>query len=226
MNLCRPLCRRGGSGTLAIVQTASLENRPRPWLLPRAAVVELSLAITRLAIVGLIAIGISGVAAGIFGSAFGRSFVAGDPPGVTNTAERCGEYFEYSPGATTCEEAATWHHYGEIVRYRVGAGVLGAILLAVYGLARRRRRRLRGDRAILPPGFEATIGTAMYAAAAAYLMGSSVDGAALHETAGIGGSLSGGIVASIIAIVYGISLYRVLLRRAEGGSDPGSADRA
>jgi hypothetical protein len=181
-------------------------------------VVELGLALTRLAVAGLLAIGISGVVAGIFGWAFGRSFVAGDPPGVTYTAARCADFLEYSPGATTCREAAEWHHYGEIVQYRLATGLLGVLLLAAYALA---RRKLRGDPTALPPGFEATIGTAMYGAAALYLLATSMNGALVHETAGIGGWLSGGLVAAIMAAVYGIALYRVLLRRSDDRSRPG-----
>jgi hypothetical protein len=189
------------------------QTTPRKWLLPRSAVIELGFALTRLAIAGLVAIGISGVVAGIFGWAFGRSFVAGDPPGVTYTAARCADFLEYSPGATTCREAAEWHHYGEVVQYRLGAGLLGVLLLAAYALA---RRKLQGDPAALPPGFEATIGTAMYGAAAFYLLATSMNGALVHETAGIGGWLSGGLVAAVMAAVYGVVLYRVLLRRSEG----------
>ncbi len=199
------------------METPSFEQRLRPWLLPRSTVVELGLALMRLAIAGLIAIGISGGLAGLFGSTFGRSFVAGDPPGVTNTRARCVEYLEYAPGATTCEEAATWHHYGETVQYRLGAGVFGLILLAPYAFA---RRRLRGDPTVLPPGFEATVGTALYAAAAAYLLANASDGVVLHETAGMGGPLSGGIVALIMAVVYGVALYRTLLGRTDRGRLP------
>lgn len=191
---------------------------PRRWLLPRSAVVELGLALTRLAVAGLVAIGISGVVAGIFGWAFGRSFVAGDPPGVTYTVARCADFLGYSLGATTCKEAAEWHHYGEVVQYRLGAGLLGVLLLAAYALA---RRRLRGDPTALPPGFEATIGTTMYGAAALYLLTTSMNGVFVQETAGIGGSLSGGLVAVIMAAVYGVVLYRVLLRRSDDRSRPG-----
>jgi hypothetical protein len=192
------------------METPSLGSHPR-WLLPRAALVELAFALTRLAIVGLFAIGVSGVVAGIFGAVFGRSFVAGDPPGVSYTAARCADFAEYAPGATTCEQAATWHHYGEVVQYRLGAGLLGLLLLAACSIA---RRRLRGDPAALPPGFEATVGTVMYGAAACYLLGTSVDAAVLHEAAGVGEMLSGGLIAAVMTLAYGIVLYRLLLSRA------------
>jgi hypothetical protein len=221
MKLWRPLRRPSEIRTLAVVETSSFEGMPRGWLLPRSVIVELGFAFTRLAIVGLIAIGISGVIAGIFGSAFGRSFVAGDLPGVTYTAARCADYFEYSPGAKTCEEAATWHHYGEVFQYRLAAGVLGLLILGAYVLA---QRKLRHDPAALPSGFVPTIGTTMYGAAAFYLLATSVNGALLHETAGVGGMLSGGVVAAVMAVVYGIALYRILLRRAEHRLSPHQVD--
>jgi hypothetical protein len=194
------------------VATSSVEGWHRQRLLPRSATAELGFALTRLAIAGLIAIGISGVVAGIFGSTFGRSFVAGDSPGVTYTPARCADYFEYSAGAKTCEEAATWHHYGETIQYRLGAGLLGVFLLVAYSFA---RRKLRADPDFLPPGFEETIGTTMYGVAASYLLATSLAGAVLRETAGIGALLSAGVVAAVMALVYGIALYRVLLRRAD-----------
>lgn len=188
-----------------------LESRRPSWLLPGPAFVELGLALTRLAIAGLIAIAISGLVAAAFGTAFGRTFVAGDRPGFTYAPARCADFFEYSPGASSCEEAATWHHYGEVVQYRLGAGVLGLALLAAYAFA---RRRLPTVGAVLPPGFEATIGAVMYGLAAVYLLGISADGLLLHETAGIGGPLSGGGVSATMAVGYGLALYRILLRRA------------
>ena len=61
---------------------------------------------------------------------------------MTYSAARCTDFFEYAPGAKTCERAATWHHYAEVVQYRLAAGVLGLLSLAVYVLV---HRRLRGD---------------------------------------------------------------------------------
>jgi hypothetical protein len=173
-------------------------------------VAELGLALTRLAIAGLLAIALSGIVAGIFGSAFGRSFVAGDPPGITYPPARCADFFGYSPGAATCEEAATWHHYGEVVRYRLMAGVLGVLLFAGYRLA---RRRLPAGTGALPAGFEATLGTAMYGAVGAYLLFASLSDAVIHRTAGMGATLSAGVISAAMALAYGIALYRVLLGR-------------
>ena len=183
----------------------------RAWLLPAPSLVQLGFALARLAIVGLIAIGVSGGIAAIFGAAFGKSFVAGDRPGVSYTRDRCADYFEYAPGAKTCEEAATIHHFGETVQYPMSAGLLGVLGLGVYGAV---RRRLRGDPNALPQGFEATVGTAMFGVAAAALLATALNQFVVRETAGVGAPLAEGIVAAVTFVIYGVTLYRTLLRRA------------
>src|SRR5215217_2487440 len=55
----------------------------------------------------------------LLGRLYGPGFVAGDLPGVTYTRERCAEFLEYFPHAGGCEQAATLHHWGEVVEYRV-----------------------------------------------------------------------------------------------------------
>jgi hypothetical protein len=86
--------------------------------------------------VGLIAIGISGGAAG-FGAAFGSSYVTGDPSGVTYTPTRCADFLEYYPDAGSCEAAATAHHFDEVVSYRLAVGVLGVLSLLTFSALRR-----------------------------------------------------------------------------------------
>jgi hypothetical protein len=198
-------------GPSLAVDVSAMDEGRRRWLLPAPAVVELGLALARLAFVGLLAIALGGGVAAIFGSGFGRTFVAGDPPGTSYTAARCADFFEYSPGATSCEQAATWHHFSEVVWYRLFAGVLGLVLGGAYLVGRRLRRT---GTQVLPPGFEVTVGTAMYGAAAIYLLGISFNAAMTHQTAGVGQWLSGGVVAAALAATYGFVLYRVLLSRA------------
>jgi hypothetical protein len=195
---------------------ASMDPPPQMWLLPRATLADLSLTLGRLAIAGFLAIGVSGVVAAGMGATFGESFVAGDPPGLTYTTDRCADFFEYAPTARSCEEAATTHHFGEVVDYRLAAGVLGLLGLIPYAWL---RRRLRGNPS-LPPGFEATVGTTLYGAAAVFLLASSVNGFVLGETAGVGGYLSGGIVVLVLGGYYAISLYRTLLKGSVAARAP------
>jgi hypothetical protein len=111
---------RFGTAT-AVANRFSTELRP-PF---QAILMEMAIALAGIAAVGLIAIGISGGLAGVFGKTFGWSFVAGDQPGVTYTAERCAEYLRYSPSATTCAQAALDDHSFEVVGYRIAAGSSG-----------------------------------------------------------------------------------------------------
>jgi hypothetical protein len=99
---------------------------------PAAVATELAQVAVVLGAVGLVAIGASGLVAELLGRLFGAGFVAGDLPGVTYTRQRCAQYLEYFPNAGGCEQAATLHHWGEVVEYRVAVGVVGAFVLGAY----------------------------------------------------------------------------------------------
>jgi hypothetical protein len=183
--------------------------RSRSWLLPVPVRHELIGAAVRLAISGLIAIGLSGFIAGAMGFAFDKSFVSGDPPEISYSKSRCADYFEYEPKARSCEEAATLHHFGETVWYRATAGVAGILLLGAYLRARRRWTWLQ-HRHSLPPGFEATVGASLFGLAALALLAQSLNQFALRGTNGAGAYLSAGLVAAVVALAYGLSVYRTL----------------
>ena len=159
--------------------------------------------------IGLVAIGVSGAVAAAMGAVADKSFVAGDQPGVTYTPERCAEYLEYQPHAATCADAAVAHHYDEVVWYRVDAGVLGLVTLAVWWFVRHRRLRA-GRPESLPPVLVALTGTVLFGVAAAGLLG----GGAMQATVGGGSSagqmLSGGVVAAAVAIGFAAWLVRSL----------------
>jgi hypothetical protein len=177
---------------------------------PRPLVAALFVTLGRLAIVGMLAIGASGLLAWAMGASFGKAFVAGDPPGVTYTTDRCADLAEYAPGAKTCEEAAVVHHFGETVTSRLAAGVLGLLAIGPFVWI---RRRLRPRPDALPRGFEATIGTAVFGLAGGGLLlaglGTLTEGAA-H---GAGALLSGAVLALGVAAAYALSLWRTLVGR-------------
>jgi hypothetical protein len=81
---------------------------------------------------GLIAIGLSGLVANVFGSIWGWSFVAGDPAGLTYSPQRCAEYLTVAPDAGNCQSAALVDHYSEVVDQRVLAGVVGVVVVLAY----------------------------------------------------------------------------------------------
>ena len=174
----------------------------------RGLVTQLAGRAIALGAVALTAIGISGVVAGVFGMAAGKSFVAGDPPTVTYSSARCADFLEYAPHARTCEQAATEHHYGEVVEYRIAAGILGALVLAGSALVRRRRPGLfRTDR--LPVAFDDTVAATAFAIAGFGLFAMGIDQLALGNN-GAGGWLSGGVVAVAAALAYSIRFVRRL----------------
>jgi hypothetical protein len=147
-----------------------------------------------------VAVGVSGLLAWGLGAVSSDRYVAGDQPGVTYSVARCKEFFEYAPGAHTCEEAATRHHFGEVVEYRGAAGVLGLLSVGVFLIARRRRPAWTRTDA-LPRAFTATVATVAFGVAAAGLLALAVDATLISRTAGSGAYLSGGIVAAIAAVV-------------------------
>jgi hypothetical protein len=183
---------------------ASRFGRPPVW----PAVTALARAGVPLAVVGLIAIGVSGVVSEVLGRLFGPAFVAGDLPDVRYTAARCADFQEYFPGKS-CLDAAAWHHWGEVVEYRAATGVLGLLLLVGWLLYRRRRRL--DTRLTLPAGLMAGAAAALYGLAAAALLLVGLDSAvAGGMTSGAGQWLSAGGVALIAAVAYGLMLIRSL----------------
>jgi hypothetical protein len=186
---------------------------------PAAVVGEVARAAVLLGAVGLVASGASGALAELLGRLFGPAFVAGDLPGVTYTTQRCAEYLEYFPNAGSCAQAAALHHWGEVVEYRVAAGVLGLLVLGGFVVW---RRRLDGRQprylGVLPDGFSATVATSLYGVAAAALALLSLDAILVADGDGTGQWLSAAIVASAMAVAYGVSLYHTVLVRARLGA--------
>ncbi len=199
---------RFGSPRLVARRFAAEDGR----LLPPSLLLHLTLALGLLAGVGFTAIGVSGVLAAGLGTAFGKGFIAGDGPGVTYTAARCADFFEYHPGAADCAAAATAHHFDEVVGYRLDAGVLGALLLGASYVVRRRYRRLGGVR-MLPATFIPTAGAALFGAAALFLLGMSTMQIVFGGAVGAGNLLTGGMVSLAVFAVYAATLLRTLPAR-------------
>ncbi|HZU75656.1 MAG TPA: permease prefix domain 1-containing protein [Dehalococcoidia bacterium] len=178
-------------------------------VLPPSVLLNLVLAVVLLGGIGAVAVGISGGVAQVMGSVFGERFVAGDTNGVTYTPARCRDFMEYEPQAPDCEAAATAHHFGEVVGYRIALGVLGICALAVYALVRRRYPYLAGVR-VLPDGFVPTVGAALFGAAAALLLFQSLGQLAVGDASGVGAYLSGGIVSAVAFCGCAWPLLRML----------------
>ena len=156
--------------------------------------------------IGFISIGLSGLIAAAFGAIEGKGFVSGDLPDVTYTAARCADYLEYHPEAGSCRAAATAHHYDEIVTYRLAAGVLGLVALALYVVARRRGWL----DARLPWVLTASVAAGLFGVVGAVLMLASVNYLAAGRDAGAGGQLSAGVVSLVVAAGFAWTALRRL----------------
>ncbi|RYP85831.1 hypothetical protein EKO23_10975 [Nocardioides guangzhouensis] len=148
------------------------------------------------AAVGLVAIGVSGLVSEVMGRVWGAGFVAGDLPGATYTPARCAELEEYFPGHG-CLSAAARHHWGEVVEYRVAAGVLGLVLLVVW--------RFLPQRGRLPSGYVAVAGVVVFGLGAAALAVETLD-TGTGGWGGVGQWLSAAVVAALVALGYAVRL--------------------
>ncbi len=166
----------------------------------------LMLAATYVIAIGLLAVGMSGLLAAGADALWGNRFVAGDLPGVTYTASRCAEFREYAPHARTCLEAAASHHAGEVIDYRLAAGILGLGVLAMWAWLRR-----RDPGQVLPAVVVPAVATAVFAAAAAALFGQGLGSLILNaDHGGAGQWLSGAVVAALVAAWFVRQLLRAL----------------
>jgi len=183
-------------------------------LLPPSLLLHLVLALGLLGGVGMVAIGASGALAAAFGAAFGKPFVSGDTNGVTYTPARCADFRGYFPKEPDCEAAATAHHFDEVVSYRLAMGVLGGLVLLAAGIVRWRYRRLAGVR-MLPAAFSATIGAALFGLATVLLLGQSLGQLVFSDHNGVGGLLSGGIIAALLCLYYTRTLLQTITSHDE-----------
>jgi hypothetical protein len=161
--------------------------------------------------VGLIAIGLSGLLAGLMDLLWGARFVAGDTDGLTYTASRCADFEGYFPGRG-CATAAALHHVTEVVNYRAAAGVLGLVALLVY-VALRRRGPLAGARFAPRADVLALVATTLFGLGAVVLGGPSLVQAAAGDADGTGAYLSAGIVSGLVAVAAAAHGIRVRLVR-------------
>jgi hypothetical protein len=203
---------RFGSAKLVARRLAAADRGVAPLAVLGRAVLTLVL----VAGIGLVGIGVSGAVAAGMGAAFGKTFVSADASGVTYTAARCADFREYHPDATSCEAAATAHHFDEVITYRLAAGVLGVAVLAAWWVARRRRWGWPDAADAVPDGFGATVGAALFGAAAAGLLFLSLGQIVVGgDSAGTGQYLSGGVVSAVIAAGFGLALLRTLRVRSQ-----------
>jgi hypothetical protein len=190
-------------GSVAAVVRAHA-SRPGGFLrgrTPAAVLGDLILAGWKLAGTGLIAVGVSGLVVLLMNVAFGRAFTGQAPAAVSFPKASCAYWMSLWPGARTCAAAHMLEASSDAVVLRVGAGVMGAALLAAYGVVRYlQRRRGRGPVVVLA-GYFPVLAAGVFGAGALGLVLAQLTGFAIRQ--GPGTYLSGALVAAAAALWYG-----------------------
>jgi hypothetical protein len=181
------------------------ESRPGAFIRGRTPAViigDLALATWKLAATGLIAVGVSGLVVLLMNVAFGRAFTGQAPAGVSFPKADCAYWMTLWPGAHTCATAHMLEASSDAVALRVGAGLIGVVLLEVYAVVRHLQRRRGHGPAVVLAGYFAVLAAGVFAAGALTLAFAQVTGFTI--TQGPGSSLSGALVAAAAAGGYGI----------------------
>jgi hypothetical protein len=157
----------------------------------------------QLAVVGLIAIGASGLIAWFLTVPFGTAAVFADTPGTHYDAATCAHFLAVQSASSTCSQAALAEGRADALVQRYAAGVLGLLLLV--GLLWWRRRRTSGTTPDLSMG-TALVAVVLFGGVGVCLTGYGVDRAVINT--GAGQWLAAGIVALIVACGYLVVLWR------------------
>jgi hypothetical protein len=160
----------------------------------------------KLAGIGLIAIGLSGLVALLMNVAFGRTFTGQAPPGVTFARADCAYWMALWPGAHTCATAHMLEASSDAVDLRIAGGIVGLVLLLGYGIARYFWRRLGRGPAVLLAGHFPVVAAGVFSAGAIGLALAQLTGFTVSE--GPGSYLSGALVAAALAVAYGVRTSR------------------
>ena len=147
--------------------------------------------------IGAVAVGLTGVVAGLIYLAGGVGAVASRPTSLDLTASNCARWLAH--GGHDCSSAAMADWAAEIVWYRIAVGVLGAAVLAGYWALARRRGWRRG----LSPLVSDSIATTLFVCACVGTAGLTIDSFAVDSGRGMGQWLSVVPVAAGAAWVFG-----------------------
>jgi hypothetical protein len=159
--------------------------------------------------IGAMAVGASGALSAGIERVAGSRVVAAPSAGRLLSASDCTRWLGLDPAAHTCRAAATADWVNEVIWYRLALGLLGAVALALFVVARRRSMRLQGW-ALLPPAVSDTIAATLFCIGGLWTLGLGVDDIAVSSGDGAGQWLSAAVVALIAAGVFGVRLIRDL----------------
>jgi len=173
---------------------------------------------------GAIAVGLSGLTAAAVHAVAGTRILVSNPTAAQLNPARCASLLAGQPAGVDCRTAQLQDWVGEVIWYRIAAGVLGLLAVAtVHLLARRRRRRAQpsGTRLLLPRTVLDTIGATAFTAAAIATAALGLDAVVTARGTGSGQWLSATPIAAAAAVVFGVRLVRDV--RATEPTPPGRA---
>jgi len=190
-------------GSVAAVVRAHA-SRPAGFIRGRTPVAilgDLILAGWKLAGIGLIAVGISGLVVLVMNLAFGREFTGQAPTGVSFPRADCAYWMRLWPGAHTCATAHMLEASSDAVVLRVGAGLMGVALLVLYSIVRVEQRRRGQGPVVVLAGYFPLLAAGVFSVGALGLAVAQLTGFTI--TQGPGTYLSGAIVAAAAAAWHG-----------------------
>ena len=165
-----------------------------PWRVLAADLVHSAI---ELGAIGAMAVGLTGVVAGVIYLAGGASAVAPRPTVLDLTRANCARWL--SAGGHDCRSAAVSDWAGEIVWYRIAAGLLGLVVLAGYRDLARRRGWHRG----LSPLVSDSIATTLFVCACLGTAALAIKSIVYDAGDGAGQWLSVTAVAALAAVLFG-----------------------
>jgi hypothetical protein len=163
---------------------------------------DMFLAAWKLAGLGLIAVGASGLVVALMNVTLGRVFTGQAPPGVRFPKADCAYWMRLWPTAPTCGAAHMLEASSDAVVLRFGAGIVGVALFEAYVIVHYLTRRRGHGPAVLLAGYFPLLATCVFGAGALSLGLAQLTGFTVSQ--GPGSYLSGAIVAAAVALAYGV----------------------
>jgi hypothetical protein len=160
---------------------------------------------------GATAVGVSGLIAAVLRAVGGERFVADVVPGRVLTASDCARWLAISPRAASCRAAAISDWAAETVYYRIALGILGALAMVAFVVARRRLGRV-GAWTSLPAPVVDTVAVTLFGLSGVWLLVQGLDAVVVRSGHGAGQWLSAAPVALAAAAVFAVRLLGDLRR--------------
>ena len=158
--------------------------------------------------IGAIAVGLSGATALLIRALSSARFLVRTPTPAVLTPSNCARWLGTHEAVTSgpgCRNAAVSDWVGEVISYRLAAGVFGVLVVLLVVLIRRRRGLL-----LLPPQVSDTIAAAAFSVAGVWLLAAGIGAIVVAHGDGAGQWISAAPVALVAGAVFALRLVRDL----------------